>query len=61
MIKLSRRIERFLKQTRMSPTRLGREAVRDPGFVADLRAGRKPRRGMEARVNAWLDRRESRR
>lgn len=58
---LRRRIERFLKRTRMSPTRFGREVARDPGFVDDLRAGRKPRPRMEARVNAWLDRRESRR
>lgn len=56
---LLRRIERYLKRSRTSPTRFGREAVRDPRFVFDLRMGRMPRRQVERRVKAYLDRCEA--
>jgi 2,4-dienoyl-CoA reductase-like NADH-dependent reductase (Old Yellow Enzyme family) len=52
------RIERHLRHTRMSPTRFGREAMRDPRFVLDLRHGRKPKPPTIARALAWLDARE---
>ena len=52
---LLRRIEKYLKKTRTAPTRFGREAVRDPQLVFDLRKGRQPRRLTEARVHAWID------
>ena len=52
---LLRRIENYLKKTRTAPTRFGREAVRDPQLVFDLRKGRRPRRLTEARINAWID------
>lgn len=55
---LLRRIERHLRATAMPPTRLGREAVRDPRFVFDLRRGREPRIETEQRVHAWLDAQE---
>ncbi len=55
---LLRRIERFLRTGGMSPTRFGREAVRDPKFVADLRAGRLPRAATVRRVIAYLEARE---
>lgn len=51
---LLRQIERYLTQTAMPPTRFGREAVRDPRFVFDLRNGREPRPQTAARVRAWL-------
>jgi len=52
---LRRRIERFLREYDMPPTRFGREAVRDPRFVFDLRLGREPRPETLRRVHAWLD------
>ena len=55
---LHRRIEKYLRRTGMKPTRFGREAVRDPRFVFDLRNGRDPRGPTRARIVAWLDRQE---
>jgi hypothetical protein len=55
---LLRRIERHLKQSGMTPTRFGREAVNDPRFVRDLRSGREPRTNTAARVEAYLLRQE---
>jgi hypothetical protein len=55
---LLRRIERHLRQSGMTPTRFGREAVNDPRFVQDLRAGREPRAHTAARVAAYLLREE---
>jgi len=53
---LLRRIDAWMKCTGKTPTRFGREAVRDPRFVFDLRNGRRPRAATFRRVNAWLDR-----
>ncbi len=44
----------FLRETRISPTRFGREAVRDPQFVFDLRRGRAPRAAVTRRVIAYM-------
>ena len=52
---LLRRIERYLRETDTPATRFGREAVRDPRFVFDLRLGREPRIDTERRVHAFLD------
>ncbi|MFN3944718.1 MAG: hypothetical protein ACK4K7_07300 [Allosphingosinicella sp.] len=52
---LLRRIERYLRRSGLAPTRLGREVAGDPRFVLDLRRGRTPRPGTEARISAWLD------
>jgi hypothetical protein len=52
---LLRRIERYLKSTGTPPTRFGRDAVRDPRLVHDLRRGREPGCAMNARVSAYLD------
>jgi hypothetical protein len=49
------RIERYLRASKMPPTVFGRETVRDPRFVFDLRLGRIPRAHTSDRVNAWLD------
>lgn len=52
---LLRRIERYLRDSGTKPTRFGRDAVRDPRLVFDLRRGREPGRRMTERVNAYLD------
>lgn len=49
------RIERHLKRTRTSATRFGREAVRDPKLVHDLRCGRLLGPRMARRVEAYLE------
>jgi len=53
------RIEAYLKRTRTSATRFGREAARDPKMVHDLRCGRVLRRTTERRIAEWLDRAEA--
>ena len=52
---LLRRIEMHLRRTGTPATRFGREAVRDPRFVLDLRNGREPRSATARRVVAYLD------
>lgn len=47
-------IEQHLRRTRMSETRFGRDALRDPKFVANLREGREPRFRTVHRVRAYL-------
>lgn len=56
---LLRRIEKYLRASGMAATRFGREAVRDPRFVLDLRRGREPGGAVNRRVAAFLDTRES--
>jgi hypothetical protein len=53
---LRRRIELFLKRTRISATRLGLDAAGDPRLVFLIRKGRVPRPRMEAKVLAYMDR-----
>ncbi|MDE1466374.1 hypothetical protein [Aurantiacibacter sp. D1-12] len=52
---LIRKIEVFLRHTRMPPTKFGRLAASDPRFVLDLRNGRMPRAAMEARVEHFMN------
>lgn len=52
---LLRDVEKFLRQTDIAPTRFGRDVVRDPRFVFDLRNGRDPRPATIARVRAYLE------
>ena len=54
------RIDRYLRATRSTPSRLGREAVGDPNFVTNLRDGRQPRQSTLERVIAFIDREEAR-
>lgn len=49
------RIHRHLRRTGTSPSAFGRCVMGDPRFVHDLRRGREPRLGTEARIHAWLD------
>lgn len=58
---LLRRIERYLRKSRIAASRFGRLAARDPRFVFDLRLGRRPRRATIVRVSAWLDAHEPQR
>lgn len=52
------RIDRYLRATKTTPSRLGRDAVGDPNFVMGLRDGRQPRQATLDRVIAFLDRQE---
>jgi hypothetical protein len=52
---LRRRIEHFLKRSRMAPTRFGMEVTRDPQLVFQIRDGRAVRPPMEAKIRAYLD------
>lgn len=52
---LLREIEKFLRLSRIPPTRFGREALGDPRFVFDLRNGREPRPRTVQRVKAFLE------
>ena len=49
------RIEAYLRATRTSATRFGREAARDPKLVHDLRCGRELRAATKRRVAAYLE------
>ncbi len=48
-------IDRFLRRTGMAPTRLGRDALGDPGFVAGVRAGRKVYTDTANKLRAFMD------
>ena len=52
---LIRKIEVFLRHTRMRPARFGRLAARDPQFVFDLRRGRVPRPTTISRVEHFMN------
>ncbi len=54
------RIDRYLRFTKSSPSRLGRDAVGDPNFVMNLRDGRRPRQATLDRVLAFIEREEER-
>ncbi len=51
---LLQRIEAHIRSHQVPATRIGRGALRDPNFVADLRRGRKPGPKTVARVLAYL-------
>ena len=51
---LLREVENFLKYSSMPAARFGREVMRDPRFVFDLRNGREPRPRTVQRVRAFL-------
>ena len=51
---LIRKVEKFLREHDMAATKFGRLAARDPRFVLDLRMGRIPRAGTEARTLEWM-------
>ena len=47
-------VEAYLAISKIPPTRLGKEATGDPGFVFDLRAGRQPRRESMKKVMDYI-------
>lgn len=48
-------IEIFLRNTGMAPTRFGRDAVRDPRLVFDMRNGREPTPRMIRRIEHFMN------
>lgn len=52
---LLREVEKFLRASEISAARFGRDAMRDPRFVFDLRKGREPRLETVSRVRAYLE------
>ena len=52
---LLREVVKYLRDSQVPPARVGREVMRDPRFVFDLRNGREPRSGTVARVRAFLE------
>lgn len=52
---LLRDVEKFLKNSNMPAARFGRESMKDPRFVFDLRKGREPRPRTVERVRAFLE------
>jgi 2,4-dienoyl-CoA reductase-like NADH-dependent reductase (Old Yellow Enzyme family) len=52
---LLRTIETFLRRTGMAPTRFGRDAMRDPRLVFDLRKGREPNRRTIRRLEHFMN------
>lgn len=53
------RIDNYLRASKTTPSRLGRDAVGDPNFVMNLRDGRRPRQATLDRVIAFIDSREA--
>ena len=50
-----RDVEKYLRISKTPAARFGREAMKDPRFVFDLRNGREPRPETVERVKAFLD------
>ena len=55
MMNVMSRVERLLRKSGIKASQIGREVMRDPGFVRDLRNGREMRPATERRLIAWLD------
>lgn len=52
---LLREVEKFLRDSKVPAASFGREVMRDPRFVFDLRNGREPRSRTVDRVRAYLE------
>lgn len=52
---LLRSVERFLREHDIPATRFGRDAVRDPRLVLDMRRGREPGERMKCRVEHFMN------
>jgi len=52
------RIEQHLRRHRMTPSRFGREAARDPNLIAQLRDGRQLRSCTVQKIIDYLDENE---
>lgn len=55
IVHILRDVEKFLKNSSMPAAKFGREAVKDPRFVFDLRKGREPRPRTIAKIRAFLE------
>jgi len=55
IVHILRDVEKFLKNSSMPAAKFGREAVKDPRFVFDLRKGREPRPRTIERIRAFLE------
>ena len=51
-------IERYLRETGTAPAVFGREVMRDPNFVFDLRDGRDYRRTTAEKVMDYISKRK---
>jgi 2,4-dienoyl-CoA reductase-like NADH-dependent reductase (Old Yellow Enzyme family) len=54
-VHLLRDVENYLRNSNTPAARFGREVLRDPRFVFDLRRGREPRLRTIERVRAYLE------
>jgi hypothetical protein len=52
---LLRKIEQFIHEFQIPPTRFGRQCVRDPRLVFDLRLGREPGDRVRIRVEHFMN------
>ena len=52
---LIRKIDQFLRRTKMPQPKFGRLAAHDPRLVTDLRGGRVPGRKLEQRVEHFMN------
>lgn len=52
---LIRAVEKFLRENGIPATRFGRESVRDPRLVSDLRQGREPGDRMRRRIEHFMN------
>ena len=52
---LIRAVEKFLRDHNISPTSFGRESVRDPRLVFDLRNGREPGERIRRRIEHFMN------
>lgn len=57
---LIRRIEKFLRDTKMPPTLFGRLAANDPRLVFDLRGGREPRSALTKKLEHFMNKHQER-
>lgn len=48
------RIDRYLRRTKMPPTKFGRCAVNDPRLIGDIRNGRQIGARVTARIEHYL-------
>jgi hypothetical protein len=55
IVHILRDVEKFLKNNSMPAAKFGREAVKDPRFVFDLRKGREPGARTVERIRAFLE------
>ncbi|HEX7876930.1 MAG TPA: hypothetical protein VF489_10145 [Sphingobium sp.] len=52
---LIRAVEKFMRENGIPPTRFGRESVRDPRLVFDLRNGREPGQRIKRRIEHFMN------